>query len=106
MQLPSGANLREHWAVRSKRIAQHREVGRRIGSSYEWGGGPIEILLHRVGKRELDDDNLAYAFKGIRDGIADGLGLDNGNDHRIIWLYAQSTGKEACIRVQFRESLA
>jgi len=104
MSLPSGANLREHWASRATRAKQHRDTGTRIAASYEWGGGQIIIECHRVGKRLLDDDNLAYAFKCLRDGLADGLGLTNDNDARLKWTYTQATGKEPCVIINFREA--
>lgn len=36
----------------------------------------------------MDGDNLQAACKGLRDGIADRLGVDDG-DPRVTWHYAQ-----------------
>jgi hypothetical protein len=50
------------------------------------------ITLTRIAPRKLDTDNLVSACKGVRDGIADTLGVDDG-DERITWKYAQRKGK-------------
>lgn len=38
--------------------------------------------------RRMDDDNLAHAFKPMRDAIADVLGIDDGSS-RLRWQYGQ-----------------
>jgi len=53
---------------------------------------PVTVTLTRVGPRRLDDDNLAAAFKFMRDTIAAFLGLDDGSP-LYIWRYAQRVGK-------------
>lgn len=51
-------------------------------------GNVTSVTLMRYGVRLLDDDNLAGAFKAVRDGIADALGV---NDGKIPWHYDQQT---------------
>lgn len=97
----SEANVKEHWAVRRKRTNLQRamvstaismstadEDMERITSS-----SPIMVKITRIGKRRLDCDNLARSNKAIRDGIADALGIDDG-DERIRWHYGQRTSNE------------
>ncbi len=62
-------------------------------------GLPLTVRLTRVGRRELDDDNNVAAFKHIRDGVADWLGI-NDNDKRVRWEYAQAKGDYA-VRIEF-----
>ena len=50
------------------------------------------MRLTRIGPRRLDSDNLAAALKHVRDGVADALGMDDG-DPRLVWLYGQRRGK-------------
>lgn len=38
--------------------------------------------------RRMDDDNLAHAFKPLRDAIADWIGIDDGSS-RLRWEYGQ-----------------
>ena len=54
--------------------------------------GPWVVTLTRHGPRKLDDDNLSAAFKRIRDGVADALGVDDGNRRRVRWEYKQRRG--------------
>ena len=48
----------------------------------------VRVTIIRCGKRLLDCDNLSASYKGLRDGIARSLGIDDG-DHRIRWEYGQ-----------------
>lgn len=99
----SEANSREHWAVRAKRAKLQRGVARlATGSRVGVGVGiyePTRITLTRIGKRRLDTDNLARALKAVRDGIADALGVDDGDD-RLDWQYKQAIGKVYSVQVE------
>ncbi len=89
LNIVSVANLREHWAAKSKRTKDHRQTAKVLTPTNV--ALPCEITLTRIAPRELDTDNLASAFKAARDGIADRLGV-NDKDPRITWLYAQRRG--------------
>ena len=52
---------------------------------------PCVITITRIGPRKLDSDNLAGSAKHVRDGVADWLGIDDG-DERLTWEYAQRSG--------------
>jgi hypothetical protein len=54
---------------------------------------PCHVILARVSAGCLDDDNLAYAFKNVRDGIADALGVDDGSIATVSWEYRQQLGR-------------
>jgi hypothetical protein len=54
---------------------------------------PATIRLTRLAPRELDSDNLAYAFKHYRDGIADAFGTDDGPRSPLQFEYAQERTK-------------
>ena len=51
---------------------------------------PLTITITRIGPRRLDSDNLAASAKHVRDGIADWLEIDDG-DERLTWNYAQAS---------------
>ena len=101
MKLPSCANLREHWSARARRARNHRESGR-WHTAVAIMGNPLparmRITLTRIAPRRLDSDNVASAFKGLRDGIADALGIDDGSP-RLEWQYQQGKGAEM-VRVE------
>ena len=106
MRLPSMANLRLHWATKAKTVkAQRSATGlalRTTGRAFltAWkhmDANPrlhLHCLLTRVGPRKLDDDNLAHAFKAIRDEVAGYMGVDDGSE-RWTWQYAQQKGAYA-----------
>lgn len=62
------------------------------------GGVVICITIIACGPRLLDDDNLATGAKPLRDSIASGLGIDDG-DRRIRWQYRsiETTGEAGVI---------
>ena len=55
------------------------------------------VKLIRIAPRQLDDDNLAYAFKHIRDTISDlikpGMAKGRADSKDITFEYAQEKGK-------------
>ena len=93
LHIVSEANQRGHWSKSASRKALHRNTARCIMQSHARPshGGPITITLTRIAPRQLDDDNLASGFKSARDGVADWLGIDDG-DKRLTWRYAQRRG--------------
>lgn len=101
----SECNQWEHWAPRSRRVKQHREMARKECSTAERDFGramklPVSVKLTRVGPRKLDGDNLQSSCKALRDGIADWLGVDDGDDSKVSWEYAQRVGKPAGVEVE------
>jgi len=98
--IPSTANLREHFRAKAKR-AQAQRMGGRVLSTRCPKPLSDEIwlfILTRCAPKQLDSDNCAIAFKSVRDGIADRIGI-NDKDPRIIWHYEQEKSKTA--RVKF-----
>jgi crossover junction endodeoxyribonuclease RusA len=103
IRVVSEANLREHWSKRARRAKAQRAAA---CLACRASGGksiapPCHIVLTRIAPRDLDTDNLARAFKAVRDGIADALGVDDG-DARIEWSYRQERGapKEYAVMMQ------
>ena len=88
----SVANLREHWSVKAKRTRSHREAFGLLTRAKIIPSLPVVVTLTRIAPRELDDDNLQSAFKAIRDGVADRMGVKD-NDKRVRWLYGQERGR-------------
>ena len=85
----STTNEREHWAVKAGRAKKEREAALlKLQSKGRPPELPVTVELTRHGVRLLDDDNLAAAFKSVRDGVADWLGVDDG-DARITWVVKQ-----------------
>ena len=86
VQTVSEMNRRDHWRVRHRRLKSHREAAYLLTRPQPL---PCVVTLTRVGGKPLDTDNLAGALKGVRDGVADRLGVDDA-DPRVEWRYAQA----------------
>lgn len=89
-------NTREHPQVKARRVAHERGVTRlaMFAPCAQYRTRPPEqltITLTRVGPRRMDDDNSCGALKAVRDGVADALGIEDG-DPRLTWEYRQETG--------------
>jgi len=107
MKLKSEANHGGHWMSQSRRAKDQREVTCMVvrpALRMQMRAIDIERAAHiavqlvRRSPRQLDGDNLQRAFKACRDGVADALGIDDG-DHRIAWLYDQIKDAEHGIDV-------
>jgi len=111
----SESNRRDHWTQRAKRVSVQRNAAaiyvyqasmwtngfrclpkQLIGRS---PAGKLTITMTRVSPGTLDDDNLRGALKGVRDGIATSLGIDDG-DPSLRWEYAQRPGKTGSYAVE------
>lgn len=100
LKLPSLANSRMHWrAMMRVKQGQKEIVGFYLRESGVPPKLPAVITLTRIGKRILDDDNLASAFKAARDSVAAWVGVDDGSK-LYTWRYEQRQGKEYAIEIR------
>ncbi len=113
VRLVSTANRREHWAEKHRREGlQVALLDLRAKQDLARCELPCTVTLTRIAPRPLDDDNLAAAFKHIRDYVASQLvpatqanqhgRRGDDSDERITWRYAQERGmpKEYGVRVE------
>lgn len=63
---------------------------------------PAKVTIVRVGKKMMDDDNLAISAKAVRDGVADALGVDDGDRTKVTWAYDQEIGKAYAVKVSIQ----
>lgn len=96
-------NSRLHWAERARRVKNERNLVRLWMAQYpmgevirgcDWAAGRWLVTLTRCGPRPMDSDNVVGALKGVRDSVAEVLGLDDG-DARLTWRYRQEKGAYA-----------
>ncbi len=106
IRLVAASNAREHWRAIAARKKEQRSIGalwtRGVFRELTLPGrkpGKFVVTITRIGKRRMDDDNLAGSAKYLRDGIADALGIDDGDTKRVMWCYAQEIGKGYAVRV-------
>lgn len=101
-------NVRMHWAQRAKIASGQRSATKTatliampddILNGIVSGALDVCVVLVRYGKGMLDDDNLATAFKHVRDGVADALGLDDGSP-RYMWEYMQVRWQEYKVEIE------
>ncbi len=98
-RLDAGENLREHWAVKRKRIERHRMWGSIAVLSMRLPPSrlPCTITFTRYSPRLLDEgDNLPNCFKHVRDQIAEDLGTHDGPSAPIKWEYKQERAPKNC----------
>lgn len=94
LRLVSLTNQREHWASKMRRARAQRGLtaASMAPPACVRASSTFVVTLARIAPCALDDDNLRAAAKSVRDGVADWLGIDDG-DERIEWRYAQERGK-------------
>lgn len=103
IQTESMSNARLHWAHKAKKVqAQRRATAYRTPPEVKALGPLLVVTLTRVAPRQLDDDNLRGALKGVRDQVACALGVDD-RSRLVRWDYAQEKG-EPSVRVEVEVS--
>jgi hypothetical protein len=108
MRLMSEANTHQHWRKKYERNKRQQKAVRLTWlSKRPHVSLPCRISFTRSGPRKLDFDNLVYAFKAIRDEVADLLipGKENGqadSDERLEFSYKQEIGLYG-IRIEIEE---
>lgn len=84
-----GMNAREHHFVRAARVKKERNAACLwVKCVMRWHSLPCRVTLTRLSAGTLDFDNLVGSQKGVRDGVADALGVTD-NHPGIEWRYAQ-----------------
>ena len=85
----SEANSRGHWSKGAGRAKRQRWIVAVALHGHTPAPLPLVVTLTRGAPSSgLDGDNLQRALKAVRDGVADFLGVDDG-DERIAWRYEQ-----------------
>lgn len=97
MRLVSEANAREHWGDKARRAKVQRFLGQFYLTDAKVQGQelpppPWRVTITRIGPRKLDSDNCAGAAKALRDGIADALRVNDGDEAAVTWEYRQEPG--------------
>lgn len=106
LRIISAANTREHWAAKARRVKQQRGTAKVVTRTWlrrQPMQAPYEVTLTRVRPprgRPLDDDNLAAALKACRDGVADALGVDDGDRSRVRFVVAEEAGAAWAVRIK------
>jgi len=111
--LPSRANMRcVHWSVQAKKAQEERGLAMismraglsravtGLGWSPDFWADKWHVSFKRLAPRALDDDNLVSAFKSVRDGVADALGMKDGIEGKIKWSYDQQKQSAYGIRIE------
>lgn len=115
LKVVNESNQREHWTKRAARTKDARGTVAMVVRMQvkQLGPPPYVVTLTRIAPRNLDTDGVVSALKATRDGVADALGIDDG-DERIEWRYGQRRGSKAdvtlvrgygvCVEVVGRDS--
>ena len=108
LTIPSIANRPGHWVKRYHLFRTHRLLITSLWRAHEKKKKidlPCTVTITRASSHALDDDNLIYACKAIRDTVADLVlpGLASGQadgDKRIRWEYTQEKSKVPMVKVE------
>jgi hypothetical protein len=93
LRLENEANRRDKWGkIKRAKVARAAAL-LAVGAADPPGtlAGPLTVTITRIAPRRFDSDGIPASAKAVRDGVADALGIDDGDD-RIVWLYAQRKG--------------
>lgn len=109
LRVKNGENTREHWGTKQKR---KKKTYRAVGESWLVAKGrtalpppPYLVVLTRVGPAKMDPDGNSTALKHVQDEVARRLGVDDGDEAKVSWQYAQEKGPYA-VRVEVYRDVA
>lgn len=97
IRLRSLSNVRMHWAKKAALIKEQRLAAYLMTKREDV---PVTVRITRFGPKKMDRDNNISSMKGVIDGIADRLKLDDG-DPRIDWKYDQQICRGYSVLVEF-----
>lgn len=109
LRSPNGGNPGNRWAAiaQSREKKEHRQVAHMALAAALARRGlrgtdfvPAVVTITRVSFGRLDSDNLAFSAKALRDGVADALGIDDGDVARVRFRYLQRKGPRGQHAVQ------
>lgn len=102
VRLVNSTNAREsRFATSSRAAKQRQQACLRVSNArnaskrpefFTKREHPFRVTVTRFGPRKMDDDGVAASCKHVRDGIADALGVDDGDTLKIVFLYRQEIG--------------
>jgi hypothetical protein len=102
----AGQNVREHFAVRAKRVKAEKEAVAWSLVGKEKPPIPCSVRLTRVAPSAgVDDDNLVGAMKAVRDAVAAWLGVDDKHSRQVRYVYDQKRGPWG-LTIEFGEPVA
>jgi hypothetical protein len=89
----TGSNARETWKMRHGRVKRERRAVAWLLKCSPRPSIPCTVLLTRSAPSAgLDDDNLTHALKGVRDEVAEWLGVNDRNSKQVRYMYSQVRG--------------
>lgn len=101
-------NARVHWRVRHKHSKAYRHSCGLLALQHKQStpGGRLHLVLTFCppDRRHYDDDNLLARFKAGRDGIADGLGINDKNFVTTISIGEPAQGGRVVVRIRQMEA--
>lgn len=84
--------------IKAREVTAQRQSGALIGGAFlgtyhrfVFCAEFFAVYLVRLAPRKLDRDNLVAAFKGIQDGVADKLGVNDASSF-VRYVHSQETG--------------
>lgn len=115
LKLVSGANAREHWAAKHRRVKTEREAVKMAcvmnsyvaatlqGLTHQLAKEPtfrVAVRLVRLGGRAWDDDNNVSGLKAVRDAVADWWLLQDDGSDRVRYTCDQEPGGLVGVRIE------
>lgn len=91
-----GAMRKRHHELAQLAVASHLRSRGLTGADFV----PVLVTMTRVSAGSLDRDNLVAALKWCRDGVAEALGIDDGDEARLRFVCDQRPGPKKVYQVE------
>lgn len=93
MRTKGTKNAREHYMARARRVRAERKWANCVLRTCDKPATPCVVTLTRCAPSAgLDDDNLCGSLSGVRDQVAEWIGVDDRHRHIVRYQYEQRRG--------------
>jgi hypothetical protein len=102
-------NVRMHWRARNAKTQEARDAVTEALYEQDWTipapseARPWDVHLVRLAPRELDDDGVVSALKGVRDAVAAFVGVDDKHRRLVRYTYDQRPQPEYGVEITVRQ---
>lgn len=102
----SEMNMREHWRKKHlRKKSQQNDFAMIWRSAKPKFTPPVQVTFTRYSCKALDSDNLAGAFKHVRDQLAKELGIDDGSEQlKFIYRQEKIAKRQHYFEIEVRET--
>ena len=82
----------EHWTKRRARVERTKLLVLQALGARKKPDLPVKVTIYRSSHHRIDKDNAWMSMKAVTDGIAHWLGVDDGDETKVVFEVVRENG--------------